>query len=124
MNSEVNVFFLCYCPSFTKLVTFSSIALSSSPVLQLACRLTRYCHTNIPFKSAIFSRPYSYLAYTLGSTPLASRIMMGMYGLFFFIVGYARVRNDLQSSTDEHLSEEYAVPRSLSECCPRRAERT
>ena len=55
------------------------------------------CGVCVPLRSSIFSLPYSYLAYTLGSTPLASRIMMGMYGLFFFIVGYARVRNDLNA---------------------------
>jgi len=36
-----------------------------------------------------------YRAYTLGSTPLASRIKMGVWGLCFFIVGYDFVRNDL-----------------------------
>lgn len=39
-----------------------------------------------------------YLAYTLGSVPRASRIMMGVYGLFSFIVGYARFRNVLLCS--------------------------
>jgi hypothetical protein len=28
--------------------------------------------------------------------PFASRTMIGVYGLFFFIVGYARVRKDLR----------------------------
>lgn len=28
--------------------------------------------------------------------PIASRIMIGVCGLFFFMVGYARVRNDLR----------------------------
>ena len=37
-----------------------------------------------------------YLAKTFGSTPSASLIMMGVCGLFFFIVGYARLRNDLE----------------------------
>ena len=36
-----------------------------------------------------------YLAQTLGSTPEASRIKMGVLGLWCFIVGYARFRNDL-----------------------------
>lgn len=37
-----------------------------------------------------------YLANTLGSTPNASLIMMGVCGLCFFIVGYVRVRNELR----------------------------
>ncbi|KAF2722177.1 Extradiol aromatic ring-opening dioxygenase [Polychaeton citri CBS 116435] len=37
--------------------------------------------------SATCSFPNPYLAYTLGSIPLASRIMIGTYGLCFFIVG-------------------------------------
>lgn len=36
-----------------------------------------------------------YLAKTLGSTPNASRIIIGVCGLFFFIVGYALFKNDL-----------------------------
>jgi len=36
-----------------------------------------------------------YLAYILGWVPCASRIKIGVFGLFFFMVGYARVRNDL-----------------------------
>lgn len=36
-----------------------------------------------------------YLAHTFGSVPVASRIKIGMFGLFFFIVGYARLRNVL-----------------------------
>lgn len=36
-----------------------------------------------------------YRAYILGSVPAASRSMMGVSGLFFFMVGYARVRKDL-----------------------------
>lgn len=36
-----------------------------------------------------------YLAKTFGSTPNASRIMIGVCGLFFFIVGYALVKKDL-----------------------------
>lgn len=36
-----------------------------------------------------------YLANTFGSTPDASLIMIGMLGLFLFIVGYARLRKEL-----------------------------
>jgi hypothetical protein len=35
------------------------------------------------------------LAYTLGRVPDASRIRMGVSGLLFFMVGYARVMKDL-----------------------------
>ena len=36
-----------------------------------------------------------YLAKTFGSVPAAPRNIIGVEGLFFFIVGYALVRNDL-----------------------------
>lgn len=35
------------------------------------------------------------LVHIFGSMPVASRMRMGMCGLCFFIVGYARLRNDL-----------------------------
>lgn len=68
---------------------------------------------NRPLSSSSFSFPYSalhrqgqmipsrgishipYLAKTFGSMPNASLIMIGVCGLFFFMVGYARDRNDL-----------------------------
>ena len=37
-----------------------------------------------------------YLANTFGSTPDASLIMIGICGLFFFIVGYARFKKELE----------------------------
>lgn len=58
----------------------------STPAREYAC---------VPFRSVIFSRPNSYRAHTLGCTSKASRIMIGVCGLWCFIVGYARVRNDL-----------------------------
>lgn len=42
---------------------------------------------DLPFKSAICSLPNSYRAYTLGDTFSASRIIMGVCGLWCFIVG-------------------------------------
>jgi len=36
-----------------------------------------------------------YLAYTFGKVPWASRSRIGVTGLFFFMMGYARVRNVL-----------------------------
>lgn len=38
-----------------------------------------------------------YLAYTLGDVPAASLSRIGICGLFFFIVGYARVKKDLDA---------------------------
>jgi len=59
--------------------------------------------------------PYSmylpYRAYTFGSTPNASRIMIGVCGLCFFIVGYVRVRNDL---LDSSISEVLAIDTARS----------
>lgn len=49
-----------------------------------------------PVCSMIQRGSVPYRAYTFGSTPSASRIMIGVWGLFFFIVGYARVKKDLQ----------------------------
>jgi hypothetical protein len=40
----------------------------------------------------------------LGDVPAASRIKMGVNGLFFFIVGYARLRKDLEDAIDQHMS--------------------
>ena len=40
-----------------------------------------------------------YLAHILGSTAVASRIMIGTCGLFFFMVGYARLRNVLENES-------------------------
>lgn len=42
-----------------------------------------------------------YLAQTFGSTPNASRMRIGTLGLFFFMVGYARVMNDLENEGSE-----------------------
>jgi len=69
-----------YIPVFTNPVTLSSISLSDSPA-----------------NDSFFSLPNSYLANTFGSVPSASRSRIGVCGLFFFMVGYARVRNDLMA---------------------------
>lgn len=54
-----------------------------------------YSKQHYPSKSRRHSVNWPYLAYILGCVPCASRIRIGMFGLFFFIVGYARLMNDL-----------------------------
>ncbi len=109
----------CYMPVLTKPVTLSSISLSVNPIShsQLHCQqpipkagltaqgllllLSIFYHPSVSPSPASDPRCYApYLANTLGSTPRASRSMIGTCGLFFFIVGYARVRNDLLSISE------------------------
>lgn len=49
----------------------------------------------VPSNEWLFSWPRSNLAYTLGKVPAASRSMIGVEGLCFFMVGYVRVRKAL-----------------------------
>lgn len=56
------------------------------------------CHSLLPcqpMRSCSSPECVPYRAHTFGSMPVASRIKIGTLGLFFFIVGYARFRNDL-----------------------------
>lgn len=48
-------------------------------------------------RESIESDIVPYRAYIFGNVPCASRMRIGVCGLFFFIVGYALVRNDLQT---------------------------
>lgn len=104
---------------FTSVVTVSSICLSVNPSSEWlvsfpksVCKVTnistllesRLGQLNIGVggrrRSGQVSRKNApYLAYTLGKVPAASRSMMGVLGLFFFMVGYARVRNALWFTT-------------------------
>ena len=81
------------------LVTLSSIALASRPVSHVSVVSLKHLLTLyglvIPARSVTVSFPCSYRAQTLGWTFNASLIMMGVCGLWCFIVGYARVRKDL-----------------------------
>lgn len=62
--------------------------------------------------SSMWQGPLPYRAYTRGCVPAASLIIIGVCGLFFFMVGYALVRNDLlQSST-------MTFSRRLANTCP------
>lgn len=45
------------------------------------------------FSAVEYASPY--LAHTFGATPVASRIRIGVSGLCFFMVGYARLMNVL-----------------------------
>ena len=45
--------------------------------------------------SSLIEQNIPYLANTLGSVPWASRSIIGVWGLFFFMVGYALMRKDL-----------------------------
>lgn len=101
-------------PVLTKPVTLSSICLSLKPMAHCQLDLPQNsprrsyrlmtpaspCHTlsTLVVSSSLFRdrrRLIPYLANTLGSTPSASRSIIGTWGLFFFIVGYALIRNDL-----------------------------
>ena len=105
-----------YMLDLTSSVTLFSIALSSRPTKKLAwCNVERkrfICTTQ--WHHLLLSelwdvvrvdnqtlRVYGglpYLAQTLGSTFKASLIMIGVWGLCFFIVGYVRRRNCLCKS--------------------------
>ena len=67
---------------------------------QIRTPVSRF-HTLCPIYQPRFSelnflsQDSPYRAKTLGSVPKASRSMIGMCGLFFFMVGYALVRNVL-----------------------------
>lgn len=54
-----------------------------------------------------------YLAKSLGSVPLASRMRMGVYGLCFFMVGYDFVRK-LLGAVSHPLDHPHSRPASLS----------
>ena len=86
---------------------------------RLVLLLSEFCHTcsislifhlkNIPKKKkkkshacklhnhSSYISHVPYLAYTLGCVPRASRRRIGVYGLCFFIVGYARLINVLHA---------------------------
>jgi hypothetical protein len=52
--------------------------------------------THPPCNDWLFSFPNSYLAYTIGEVPAASRSMIGIDGLFFFMIGYALAKKLLR----------------------------
>lgn len=54
---------------------------------RLGLFLTKLCVTLAMLRFVVGRYFVPYRAYTLGKVPEASRIMMGMEGLFFFIVG-------------------------------------
>ncbi len=104
----------CYMPVLTSPVTFSSISLSDNPrdlsaisgIDYVEQKLTDQWLLLLPAKFCKhrISKSYSplscrdsspYLANIFGSVPNASRIIIGVCGLFFFIVGYARNKKDL-----------------------------
>ena len=62
-------------------------------ILTSPCRIL--CHIS-PVITGSQSNPPN-LVHIFGSVPVASRIKIGVCGLCFFMVGYARLRNDLLS---------------------------
>ena len=98
-------------PDLTSDPTLSPISLSLRPVLcqssglpdsssSHTCQFFRllyaFCCTLISLVHTYMTRScIPYLAHTFGATPVASRISIGVSGLCFFIVGYARFMNVL-----------------------------
>lgn len=92
--------------------TFFNLLIRESYSTPLACRIglhgSRSYQTTSPVSPSRVLNPLAistidgshavpYLAYTRGIVPIASRIIIGVLGLCFFIVGYARCRNDLKT---------------------------